>query len=39
MFLGAIVSLILGVRYSLRAIRMHSAVSPFNDKNGSASVE
>ena len=30
MFLGAVASLIFGLRYSLRAIRMHSEISPFN---------
>lgn len=33
MILGALASFIFGVRYSLRAIRMHSEDSPFNGRN------
>jgi len=33
MVLGALGSFYFGVRYSLRAIRMHSEDSPFNGKN------
>ncbi|MFM7823562.1 MAG: PrsW family intramembrane metalloprotease [Bacteroidota bacterium] len=33
MFLGALASLFFGLRYSLRAIKMHSEISPFNGKN------
>ena len=33
LFLGAVASLFFGLRYSLRAIKMHSEISPFNGKN------
>jgi hypothetical protein len=31
--MGALLSLYFGVRYSLRAIKMHNDISPFNGKN------
>lgn len=36
MFLGALASFYFGVRYSLRAIKMHNDLSPFNGKNAPA---
>lgn len=36
MVLGALASFIFGLRYSLRAIRMHSEISPFNGKNSAS---
>lgn len=33
MYMGALLSLYFGVRYSLRAIKMHNDISPFNGKN------
>lgn len=36
MYLGALVSFYFGVRYSLRAIKMHNDISPFNGKNAPA---
>ncbi|MBP7399539.1 MAG: PrsW family intramembrane metalloprotease [Chitinophagales bacterium] len=33
LYIGAAISLILGIRYSMRAIKMHNAISPFNEEN------
>ncbi len=33
MFLGAIASLIISIRYSQKAVKMHQQLSPFNPKN------
>ncbi|MFN3667114.1 MAG: PrsW family intramembrane metalloprotease, partial [Sediminibacterium sp.] len=33
LYIGAFISLILGIRYSLRAIKLHNAASPFNAEN------